>query len=180
VSSAAELIERYVLGKDCNRPHLLEGVFCQDVSLTMDVQTPAIIFPSHAEGLKPVSEIVCSRLNQRFENIYTFCFAQRPVNVERHFACTWLVVMSEKDGGSVRAGGGRYDWHLTADLQRVAALQITVAAMDTYAPENLAPVMGWLSQQGYPWCDRVKAEESAAAIPALRATLLKLGAADIT
>jgi hypothetical protein len=170
----AELIERYVLSKDCNRPHLLEGVFTREVALIMDVRTPNIVFPKHAEGLESVSGIVCRRLNQRFENIYTFCFALRPASLDQHFACGWLVVMSEKDGGDVRAGGGRYDWHLTADLQRVAALRITVSVMDTLMPEALPSVMAWSSRQGYPWCDRTRAEESATAVPALHATLLKL------
>jgi hypothetical protein len=177
MSNAAELIERYVFGKDCNRPHLLKEVFTQDASLTMDVRTPDIVFPSHAKGLEPVSEIVCRRLNQRFENIYTFCFAPRPVNAGHHFSCGWLVVMSEKDGGNVRAGGGHYDWHLTSDQQRVASLAITVSAMDTMTPEMLTPVMAWTTRQGYPWCDRTKAKEDAKAIPALYNVLSTLRAA---
>jgi hypothetical protein len=174
MSNAAELIERYVLGKDCNRPHLLEGVFTQDATLTMDVQTPDITFPAYAKGIGPVSEIVCRRLNQRFENIYTLCFAPRPTTAEQHFSCGWMVVMSEKDGGNVRAGGGRYDWKLTDDLLRVSTLRITVSTMDTFKPETLAPIMTWRSQQGYPWCDRTQAEGTSIAIPVLNTTLLAL------
>ena len=171
---AAGLIERYVLGKDSNRPHLLREVFTEDVELTMHVHTGGITFPPDAKGIAAATDVVCSRLNRSFENIYTFCFSPRPASTGDGFSCGWLVVMSEKDGGSVRAGGGSYAWSFSQDRSRVSALTITVSEMATLPPDTLGRVMAWAQQQSYPWCDRTTAEQAAATIPAFQTVLLAL------
>ncbi len=171
---AADLIERYVAGKDGHRPHLLSKAFSEDAALKMRVQTKDIVFPPEANGIEAISKVVCRDLHQRFENIYTFCFSPRPTIVDSLFSCGWLVIMSERDGGAIRVGGGRYDWAFTDDRTQVASLTITVSQMGTLSKELIAPVMHWVQQRGYPWIDRFEAEEAARSLPPLREELLQL------
>ncbi len=86
-----------------------------------------------------------------YENIYSF-YLDRPTSAVTRFSCDWLVGMSEKDGGHVRVGCGRYDWRFQADPPHLAShLVITIATMKILPPSELQPVLGWLQRLSYPW-----------------------------
>jgi hypothetical protein len=148
----AESILAYIRAKDGNRPHLLDAAFAQDATLQMQVRTESISFPPLSVGREAIAETLIRRFNQIYENVYTFCVGVPPEADAETFSCGWLVAMSEKQGGAVRIGCGRYDWLFTHSEHRVRALTITIDAMEVLPSEALAPVMNWVSGLPYPWC----------------------------
>ncbi|MGX1261750.1 hypothetical protein [Sinorhizobium fredii] len=73
--SPYEAVSTYFCAKDGNRPFLMRRVFAEDVQLEMVVKTEAISFPSSANGLAAIEEILCRRFANDFENVYSFCLA---------------------------------------------------------------------------------------------------------
>ena len=112
-----------------------------------------ISFPPRSAGLQEITDVLVRRFGQTFENVYTLCLAAPPEGADREFACDWLVGMSEKAGGAVRVGCGRYDWQFAPTGPcLVQRLTITVELMEVLPPTTLAPVMNWLRALPYPWC----------------------------
>lgn len=154
MTTPAESVVRYIRAKDCNRPHLLDIAFSEDAVLQMLVQTESISFPASSVGREAIAETLVRRFNQTYENIYTLCIGAPPAANAEAFSCDWLVAMSEKQGGAVRIGCGRYDWSFSHVNHRVRALTITIEAMEMLPRETLGPVMKWVSGLPYPWCSR--------------------------
>lgn len=153
MSSAREAVELYLQAKDRNRPCLMERAFAADATLQIVVPSETISFPPVSTGLPSISEVLVRRFAQTYENVFTFCLAAPPRDGADRFACDWLVGMSEKDGGRVRVGCGRYDWQFQAHGQRrVERLVITIRRMESLDPACLAVVMDWLSRLPCPWC----------------------------
>jgi hypothetical protein len=152
--SPAVSIVTYIRAKDGNRPHLLDTAFSEDAVLQMLVRTESISFPASCVGREAIAETLVRRFNQTYENVYTWCIGAPPVPNAEGFSCDWLVAMSEKQGGAVRIGCGRYDWSFSRPDHRVRSLAITIEAMETLPRETLAPVMKWASNLPYPWCSR--------------------------
>ena len=174
VLNPAECIRAYIQAKDGNRPHRLDAAFTEDATLQMIVRTEAISFPAASVGREAIAETLVRRFNQTYENIYTLCIGQPPAVDATAFACDWLVAMSEKQGGAVRVGCGRYDWSFTSAEHRVCALTITIEAMETLPPDALPAVMDWVSALPYPWCDRELAVATSAVQPQVLHVLRRL------
>jgi hypothetical protein len=151
--SPFEAVSAYFYAKDCNRPFLMRLAFTEDVQLQIIVNTEAISFPSSAQGLAEVEEVLGRRFSNDFENVYTFCLA-RPTKANRHhFPCHWLVGMSAKNNGAIRVGSGRYDWYFTSDAKcLVRKLIITIDVMQIFPQQELDQIMGWITGLPYPWC----------------------------
>jgi hypothetical protein len=156
--SIADLVATYIHAKDSNRPHLMKAAFAQNATLEMIVNAGAISFPPRSAGLDAITDVLVSRFGQTFENVYTFCLCAPPEGSASTFSCAWLVGMSEKAGGAVRLGSGRYDW--TFSSGRVQHLKIAIDQMDVLPPSDLERVMGWLGSLPYPWCPADVAERS--------------------
>jgi hypothetical protein len=176
VGTAAEAIERYILAKDRNHPHLARGVFASDAVLDMDVRSGSISFPPRVEGDSAILEVLVARFAQAFENVHTFCIAARPSGDPRAFSCPWVVGMSEKSSGGVRIGSGRYDWRFAAGTPAVERLRITIERMELLAPEALDPVMAWLGALPYPWCPAGTLRRGAPELPAVASVIAGLQA----
>lgn len=161
------LIHTYIRAKDENRPHLLALAFSPDAVLEMTVNTTTIDFPPVSKGLASITGVL-RNFSQTYENVYTFCLA-RPwlVAVEDpHYSFDWLVGMSEKEGGNVFVGCGRYDWYRCKGSGLIDQLKITIEEMQVLPGECLRPVLDWLAEIPYPWCT---ANEITKAIPAIDA-----------
>jgi hypothetical protein len=68
-------IATYIRAKDGNRPHLMEAAFVDDATLEMVVKVEGMAFPPSAKGIDELTQVLVSRFNQTYENIYTFCLA---------------------------------------------------------------------------------------------------------
>lgn len=124
----AECIRTYILAKDGNRPFLMKQAFAEDAELETVVNSDAISFPSAAKGLSTLEDVLVRRFNADNENIFTFCLS-KPSEADRsHFQCHWLVGMSMKATGQLRAGCGSYDWHFDLD-GKIAKLVINIDVM---------------------------------------------------
>ncbi|WP_434568372.1 hypothetical protein [Pseudomonas sp. Z3-8] len=153
MNSPQRSIEHYIRAKDGNRPHLLDQAFIQDAVLDMVVRTGSIAFPEHVAGRGAIGDVLVSRFNQAFENVYTFCLGNPPHANVRTYECKWLVAMSDKHSGEVRVGCGRYDWRFSSEYGLSEGLTITIEHMKTLPAAELTEVMAWVSGLEYPWCD---------------------------
>jgi len=151
----SELIATYIAAKDGNRPWLMRRAFAEDAHLEMLVKTEAVSFPSSTTGVDAITDVLVRGFSREYENVYTICFLPRPETDSRHFSCSWLVGMSQRNSGEVRVGAGRYEWSFTNVSQPlVERLRITIEVMRVGEPANMRPIMGWLSALPYPWCSK--------------------------
>ena len=173
--SPKRVLRTYFHAKDENRPHLLSEVFSESVVLEMIVRTGTISFPPVTHGLAAVTDVLVRRFAQNFENVYSF-YLEEPPSVAPGFSCDWLVGMSEKSGGAVRVGCGRYDWRFQQEAPCLAErLVITIEAMPALDPQALPSVLAWLKGLPYPWCPASRVVASAPAIDALEPVLRYVG-----
>lgn len=159
----SDAVATYILAKDTNRPFLLREAFSKDACLEMLVKTDTISFPSTAQGLNEIEDVLIRRFGIDYENVYTVCLSRPSATNLRHFPCHWLVGMSAKADGKVRVGCGRYDWYFSAEQKGlVEKLVITIDVMESLPETTLAPTMNWLAGLPYPWCSP---EEAVKAMP---------------
>ncbi|WP_445571992.1 hypothetical protein [Pseudomonas sp. E102] len=152
MNSPRRSIEQYIRAKDGNRPHLLDQAFTNDATLDMVVCTGSISFPDHVEGRGAIGDVLVSRFNQTFENVYTFCLDAPPASNAETLQCRWMVAMADKHSGEVRVGCGRYDWRFRPQSWLAEGLTITISHMKTLPADDLSVVMAWVSRLAYPWC----------------------------
>ncbi len=152
MTGPSESILAYIGGKDRNRPHLLVRAFATTAVVEMVVKTSTISFPPVVTGLDAIAEVLVRRFATTYENVYTFCLSAPPNAGSRAFSCDWLVAMSEKEGGAVRVGSGRYDWAFAAAIGLVERLAITIDVMQRLDRSRLRPIMDWVTALPYPWC----------------------------
>ena len=172
-ASPAAAVEAYVRGKDGNRPHLLRGAFLETAQLTMRVRTAGISFPPGALGREAIAAMLVTRFSQVWENVYTLCIGPPPAHDARGWSCGWLVAMSGKDDGAVRAGCGRYDWTFDPSTGLARSLVITIEAMETVAC-SVDAMADWASALPYPWCDAARLAAGAPESRTLEAVLERL------
>jgi len=177
MASPSESIHAYIRGKDRNRPHMLRRAFAPAAMVEVVAKTPAISFPSEVTGLDAIADVFVRRFAQTYENVYTFCLSSPPGQDSRAFSCDWLVAMSEKAGGALRLGAGRYDWLFAPDSRLVEKLVITIDVMQKLSPDHLRPVMDWVTAIPYPWCPADLALARAPEIADLAETMRRLSAA---
>ena len=175
INSPERLLRTYFYAKDENRPHLMSQVFSEAATLEMVVKTDTIAFPPVSHGRAAITDVLSRRFAQTYENIYSF-YLQRPSGVASSFSCDWMVGMSEKADGAVRAGCGRYDWNFQQQAPfLVDRLVITIEVMQVLPPRDLAPIMAWLTALPYPWCAASAALASAPSLNALEPVLQYVG-----
>ena len=168
-SYPAAAISAYILAKDGNRPHLMPEAFTEGAVLTMDVRTDTIQFPQATIGREAIADVLVRRFNQTYENIYTFCLGAPPLAPVPYFEGGWLVVMSEKATGRLRAGCGRYAWTFDGETGLVSELLITIHGMLVLPPELVPAATGWARTLPYPWCPPDLADATMPALPDLQA-----------
>lgn len=174
-----QVLRTYFRAKDGNRPHLIDSVFCVDAVLEMHVNTDDIYFPAITQGRAAIADVLVGKFARTYENIYSF-YLERPTSATTQFSCDWLVGMSEKDGGHVRLGCGRYDWRFEKGPPHLASrLIITIAAMEILSPEELDATLGWLRRLSYPWSSAAEIFASAPPNPALDPVLKYVGRHDV-
>ena len=172
----AERIEAYVRAKDGNRPHRLIDVFAETALLEMVVNSDAIAFPALTQDCDAIADVLVSRFGQQYENVYTFCLSDPPSPGAVRFECAWLVVMTEKITGSVRAGRGLYEWSLAPPLaQWVGRLRILIDRMDVLPKEVAERSFRWIEGLPYPWCPLAALASAPSSPPELRFVIERAG-----
>jgi len=149
-----DLVRTYIRAKDENRPHLMVHVFAGEACLEMIVKSETISFPPVTRGLGAITDVLVRNFAVTYENVYTFCLERPGLQTrERGFSCDWMVGMSEREGGQVRVGCGRYDWSFSPEGScLVNRLVITIEVMQVLPPDCSNSVFEWLSGLPYPWC----------------------------
>ncbi|WP_420997469.1 hypothetical protein ACKI2N_020360 [Cupriavidus sp. 30B13] len=178
---AQSLIGTYIRAKDENRPHRMAHAFAPGAVLEMTVKSEAIAFPARSEGLAAITEVLVRRFGQTYDNVYTLCLAGAPPAADADaYRCDWLVGMTDKASGGVRAGCGSYAWTFggAAGERRVQALEIVIEAMEVLPADAALPVIdGWLARLPYPWCTAAQASAAAPALAGLEPVLAYLRSA---
>jgi hypothetical protein len=167
------LVRTYIRAKDENRPHLMEHVFAEDACLEIIVKSGTISFPPVTRGLASITEVLVRSFAIAYENVYTFCLERPDLQTrERGFSCDWLVGMSEREGGRVRVGCGRYDWRFSPEgLCLVDRLVITIEVMQVLPPGCNKGVFEWLSGLPYPWCSAEVIAKTAPVVEGIEAVI---------
>jgi hypothetical protein len=174
--TATDAINTYILAKDNNRPQLMMNAFAEDCELEMAVKTDAISFPSSANGLEEVTRVLVTSFGDQYQDVRTFCLSRPNSDYLPHFRCDWLVGMSARQGGTIRVGCGRYNWHFSSDEdRRVKKLAIDIEVMCVLPVETSELIMQWIAALPYPWCSNIRAYERIPAIDALRPIKAFLG-----
>lgn len=146
------LISQYIKAKDNNKPHLMNGVFAEQATLKMLVQTDNISFPAEVEGLGNITHTLVSEFNNKYENIYTLCLIDTVQQQQRSLNCRWVVCMTEKASGSLRLGYGDYLWSFTDDTPTlINDLTITIENMTLLPPELQPQALSWFDKLPYLW-----------------------------
>jgi hypothetical protein len=150
-------IDTYIRAKDTNRPHLMQAAFTHDAVLNMSVKANTISFPKQSVGVDLIADVLVRQFGARYENVYTFCIGQAPIDeAQNAFVCDWVVCMSEKSTGNARFGYGSYIWHFSSEFdQLVDSLHIHIEEMFVLPPSQTDPIMDWASALPYPWCDEI-------------------------
>ena len=171
----AELIRTYIRAKDDNRPYLMRRAFAESAELEMVNLTSAVEFPPITRGLGAITETFIRRFNQTYENVITLCLSAPPKETATQFSCDWLLGMSEKDGGALRSGCGRYDWSFQPGVGGlVERLKITIELMPPVPAAQFDPVLDWLAALPYPWCSHQDALRAPPSLEALGPILTHL------
>ena len=167
------LVRAYIRAKDENRPHLMEHVFTDDACLEIIVKPETISFPPITRGLASITDVLVRKFATTYENVYTFCLERLNSQArEKGFSCDWLVGMSEREGGHVRLGCGRYDWQFSFEGSLlVERLVITIEVMQVLPPGCNKAVFGWLSGLPYPWCSAEVIAKTAPALEGVEAVI---------
>ncbi|MEO7885436.1 MAG: hypothetical protein ABI893_03785 [Polaromonas sp.] len=179
MNTPAASIFAYLRAKDGNRPHLLEEAFVPDALLEMVVNTAAISFPPASRGREAIADVLVRNFARNYENVYTFCLSPPPRNEAGVFSCDWLVVMTEKEGRSVRVGCGRYDWCFAAS-GLVECLSITIETMQSLPPAMQDEILPWAYSLPYPWCTAEAAARGAPTLELLAPVLGYIGRKRLT
>ncbi|MFG0232737.1 hypothetical protein [Achromobacter sp. AONIH1] len=166
--STESVLRDYFHAKDENRPLYMARAFAPDAVLKMALRTQAIAFPPESHGLAAITDTLVRKFGQTYDNVFTF-YLSRPEAGQRlsEYRCDWLVGMTEKAGGAVRVGCGRYDWNFQAEPYRAERLTITIETMVTLPPDDAGAVFGWLTALDYPWTDARRAVAGAPPLEAL-------------
>jgi hypothetical protein len=134
----------------------MADAFDGEAEVDMVLHTDGISFPSRMQGLDAITNALVRDFGRTYENIYTFYLDKPDHSLARNaFSCDWMVVMSEKATGRVRAGCGRYDWEFYHRHRwLVRRLRITIADMQTLPADKLPALLGWIHGVGYPWTNK--------------------------
>jgi hypothetical protein len=174
-SPARQVLANYFRAKDCNRPHLLERVFCAGAQLEVNSASSAISFPAVTHGRDRIADVLVRDFGRDNENVYSFYLTAPPRGSIEQFSCSWLVGMTEKASGAVRVGCGTYRWTLRYEpVPCATALVISIDVMQVLAPTERNRVLPWLEGLTYPWSSAPAAAESAPPIQELRPVLAYL------
>ena len=138
----------------------MKAAFSDSATLDMKVKTESISFPAHSVGLDAITNGLVRNFNQTYENVYTLCLSDSLKYQKNTMSCNWLVGMTEKEGGNIRVGCGKYDWRFNDETPNLAIhLTITIEHMLVLTPDHANQVMEWLGKLPYPFCESKRAFE---------------------
>lgn len=151
------LLECYLRAKDLNQAALIADCFAANAELSFSLANDDIDFPPRVTGVAAIAHTLVEAFGERFEQCRTYYVCTTPP-VDEHGVSSmpWLVVMRQKDSGTLRIGHGTYRWQFAIDgesddVARVAALHIHIARMDTIDDPQSLKLDRLHATFGYPW-----------------------------
>ncbi|MBE1273982.1 MULTISPECIES: hypothetical protein [Enterovibrio] len=147
------IVENYIRAKDKNEPALMSTAFAEDATLEMILKTESISFPAITDGLDAITDILVRHFNDAYENVHTFCLADKSDSTEYELSCKWMVCMTERKSGGVRMGTGNYRWTFDRETDsRAVKLVITIEQIAMLPSDVSEEIVNWAQGLPYPWC----------------------------
>ncbi|MFM0550626.1 hypothetical protein P0D69_06550 [Paraburkholderia sediminicola] len=154
-SSVRPLLECYLRAKDMNRPELISECFSSDAELTFSIATDDIDFPRRVLGASAIAKTLVSDFGERFDRCRTYYVCAEPlVDEGRTCSMPWLVVMRQKEAGSLRMGKGMYRWRFGNEIgkaDRIVQLHIHIERMDAVPDPRAEKLNALQASLLYPW-----------------------------
>ncbi|MFM0500841.1 hypothetical protein [Paraburkholderia caffeinilytica] len=165
-SSARSLLEGYLRAKDLNHPELISECFSPDAELTFSIATDDIDFPRLVVGAPAIARTLVADFGERFDRCRTYYICAEP-EVDENRACVmpWLVVMRQKDSGSLRIGKGVYQWRFGTGVEgadAIVRLHIHIERMDAVPDPDAAMLSALQGALPYPWLPPVALRDGVA------------------
>jgi hypothetical protein len=155
MSTAQQLLERYVEAKDLTRPQLMPRIFAADAILTFSIATDSINFPRRVTGIDAITRTLVVDFAARFSRCKTFYVCEWPPKAtDEPVMLPWLVLMRETALAQLRIGKGYYRWTFEKrgdDATRAIAMHIHIAAMDAIADADSRLLGAAQAPLTYPW-----------------------------
>lgn len=155
-----QITRDYLHAKDHNRPHALGRAFAEHAVFVSRFEFETDFSDdTPREGLGAITDTF-RQLGAACENIYTLCTldSRRQLEVEAGaapaWACKWIVTMSDRESGKLRAAWGDYRWEIDEASGLATELIVTMVEMCMLEPEQLAPVSEWMAAFEGPWVER--------------------------
>lgn len=148
------LLEAYVCAKDECRPGLIHDIFEPNALLAMSVASEAISFPPLVVGADGIAQTLVTGFAQRFSQCRTYYLGDSPGEAgERIDHMPWLVLMRDRDEGSLRIGRGHYRWLFSPYGKgwRIAEMHIRIDRMDVLPDRDGRLLAVLQSVLPYPW-----------------------------
>jgi len=169
-----QAIETYLKARDLQCPSLIADAFSEQAQVRIVSSSTAISFPGEIRGQDAIVRVLVTQIAERFSSVCTSCIGAPPEDNEP-FECRWLTSMTERDGGGVLVGCGRYQWQAEIGEARIASLVVTIDVMTRLAEKDHESGLAWLHGLSYPWCTTACLEKNVPAIPAIRDIARRLG-----
>lgn len=159
-----EILEKYILGKDTNRPTILEEIYSSDATVHFTIVPSTISFPAFIIGNREIAKVLSADFNERYDNVKTYYLSPPDLVAEDHaiYHQGWLVMMREKETGILKFGSGYYSWFFKqapSGMWQINKHEITIGVMLDLPGSSLTFLQDSVEQLSYPWASREKAVE---------------------
>ena len=152
-STAKQILEQYVLGKDKNQYQVLETIFDDSAEVEFEIRSENISFPQKIEGNKDIARILSKDFNKKYESVRTYYLEDVELNSRNIDNQPWLVVMKEIGVDVTRIGTGYYNWEFlkTENDFKVSKLKIYIYEMLELVDSKSLILDEIQSKIKYPW-----------------------------
>lgn len=152
-TTAKNILEQYVLGKDKNQYKIIETIFTKKAEVEFQINSDKISFPDKIRGNVSIGKILSADFNKKYEDVKTYYLEAVEVETESIENQPWLVVMKEIGHDITRVGTGCYNWELTE-----IEIDLKVSKLNIYIHEMLeivdpkSSILSKLQREiEYPW-----------------------------
>jgi len=154
VEAMVDALNRYIDGKDNNRPAVLKALYCSDAVLAFSLDDQSMSFPTRVEGAQEIAKVLSGDFNQRYQRVKTWYLTQ-PVadGTDQVTEQPWLVMMQEKASGDIRIGCGFYNWRFETNCNplQVSAHHIHIHTMLSFPSTRESWLIELQQSLAYPW-----------------------------
>ncbi len=162
ISTAKQILEQYVLGKDKDLYQILETIFAESAEVEFEIRSEKISFPETITGNQDIASILSKDFNKKYESVKTYYLTDVEQHSQKIDNQIWLVVMKEIGREVTRVGTGYYNWefHKTERGLKVSKLKIYIHEMLELVDFKSTILSEIQSKIAYPWPDIISVRQA--------------------